>query len=51
MTTTRRAAQRTIDTRLGQAGDRIDTIVARARDARGHVNGRTFWRVDAFTSA
>jgi len=47
MTTTRRAAQRTIDTRLGQAGDRIDTIVARARDARGHVNGRTFWRVDA----
>jgi hypothetical protein len=45
--TTRRAAQRVIDRRLRQAGDRVDTIVARARDARGTVNGGTFRRVDA----
>jgi hypothetical protein len=47
MNTTRRAAQRTIDTRLGQAGEGIDIIVARARDARRTINGGTFRRVDA----
>jgi hypothetical protein len=45
--TTRRAAQRIIDRRLRQAGDSVDTIVARARDARGTVNDGTFRRVDA----
>jgi hypothetical protein len=47
MSTSRRSELRMIDLRLGQAGEQIDTIVARVRDGHGLVNGRTFWRVDA----
>jgi hypothetical protein len=47
MTTTRRAAERSIETRLGRAGDMVDDIVTTARDGHRTVSGRTFRRIDA----
>jgi hypothetical protein len=47
MSTTKEASERSMEARLGTAGEKVDGIVARARHARDNSKARVSGRVDA----